>query len=319
MGDIYDGKVWGQLLETNFFMSPYNLAVLLNVDWFQPFSRIRDSVGVLYLSIANLPRNLRYLQENIILLGIIPGPKEPKLNINSYLQPLVDELKEFWYGTEITLSSGRIITSRVCLICVSCDMPAVRKVCGFLGHQARLGCSKCLCEFEHLSSGGLRWSGDFGEWNLRVLEDHRKNCEDSLQCKSNNALAKFTSSCGARFTALLNITYFDPIRNHVIDPMHNLLLGTAKHMIDVWVKVGLLSTHSFSTIEETTSLLTCPCDVGRLPVKIGYSFSGFTADQWKLWTTVYSFIVLKGVLPDNHLRIWLLFVRACSILCSRII
>ena len=101
--------------------------------------------------------------------------------------------------------------------------------------------------------------------------------------------------------------------------MHNLLLGTAKHMIDVWVKVGLLSTQSFTAIEETTSLLTCPCDVGRLPVKIGSSFSGFTADQWKLWTTVYSVIVLKGVLPDNHLRIWLLFVRACSILCCRIV
>ena len=321
MGDIYDGNMWRQLLDTNFFASPYNLAVLLNVDWFQPFSRVRDSVGVLYLTIANLPRDLRYLQENVILLGIIPGPKEPKLHINSYLQPLVDELKEFWSGVQLTLSSGKNFIARVCLICVSCDMPAVRKVCGFVGHQARLGCSKCLCKFEHLPSGGLKClpMGDFGEWNLRTLDEHRKNCEESLQCTNNSSLTKFTSSCGARFSALLNIPYFNPIRNHVIDPMHNLLLGTAKHMIDVWVKVGLLSTQSFTAIKETTSLLTCPCDVGRLPVKIGSSFSGFTADQWKLWTTVYSVIVLKGVLPDNHLRIWLLFVHACSILCCRIV
>jgi len=99
---------------------------------------------------------------------------------------------------------------------------------------------------------------------------------------------------------------------------HNLLLGTAKYMNDVWVKVGLLSTQSYSTIEETTSFLTCPCDIERLPIKVGSSFSGFTADQWKLWTTVYSFIALKGVLPDNHKCIWLLFVCACLILCSRI-
>lgn len=37
---------------------------------------------------------LRYLQENVILLGIIPGPHEPKLNINAFLQPFVDELQQ---------------------------------------------------------------------------------------------------------------------------------------------------------------------------------------------------------------------------------
>ena len=67
------------------------------------------------------------------------------------------------------------------------------------------------------------------------------------------------------------------------------------------------------------SSLICPHDVGRLPLKIGSSFSGFTADQWKIWTIVYSPVALKGVIPDNHLRVWLLFVRACSILCSKII
>ena len=38
-----------------------------------------------------------------------------------------------------------------------------------------------------------------------------------------------------------------------------------------------------------------------------------------MWTTIYSPVALKGILPDNHLRIWLLFVRACTILCTRII
>jgi len=30
---------------------------------------------------------------------------------------------------------------------VTCDLPAGRKVCGFLSHSATLGCSKCLKEF----------------------------------------------------------------------------------------------------------------------------------------------------------------------------
>lgn len=319
MADVYDGKVWKELKETGFFDSPYNLAVTLNVDWFQPYQRVKDSVGVLYLCIANLPRSLRYKQENVILVGIIPGPKEPKLTINSYLAPLVDDLKEFWTGINIMLPSGCNVIVRVCLICVSCDIPAIRKVCGFVGHQARLGCSKCLCEFSHPQGGGLQCSGSFGEWDLRNLEDHKQRSEESLQCKSQNALNKFSSKYGVRFSALLNIPYFNPVRCHVIDPMHNLLLGTSKHMLEVWVKLDLLTTSSFDIIEKAASLLSCPNDVGRLPLKIGSSFSGFTADQWKMWTLAYSAVVLKGVIPDNHLVVWLLFVRACTILCSRVL
>ena len=66
IGDLYDGKVWKDLEQNGFFDSPYNLAVTLNVDWFQPYKRVKDSVGALYLCIANLPCSLRYKQENVI-------------------------------------------------------------------------------------------------------------------------------------------------------------------------------------------------------------------------------------------------------------
>ena len=65
---------------------------MLNVDWMQPFKHTIYSVGVMYLVLMNLPRSERFKRENIILVGVIPGPCEPKLNINSYLSPLVDEL-----------------------------------------------------------------------------------------------------------------------------------------------------------------------------------------------------------------------------------
>ena len=98
--------------------------------------------------------------------------------------------------------------------------------------------------------------------------------------------------------------------------MHNLFLGTSKHMLEVWVKLELLTKNSFDTIEKAASLLSCPNYIGRLPLKIGSLCSGFTADQWKMWTLAYSAVVLKGII---HLRIWLLFVRACTILCSRML
>ena len=41
---------------------------------------IEYSVGAIYLIIQNLPRSMRYKRENVILVGLIPGPKETKIN-----------------------------------------------------------------------------------------------------------------------------------------------------------------------------------------------------------------------------------------------
>ena len=49
------------------------------------------------ITVQNLPRNVRYKPENIILVGVImPGPKEASLNINPYLSPLVLALQQAW-------------------------------------------------------------------------------------------------------------------------------------------------------------------------------------------------------------------------------
>ena len=62
-----------------------------------------------------------------------------------------------------------------------------------------------------------------------------------------------------------------------------------------------------------------PGDVGRIPSNIASSCYGFTADQWRNWTCIFSAVVLKDILPSPHLRCWLLFVKATSILCNRMI
>ena len=85
--DIYDGLVWEEYKE--FLSAPYNYLLTLNVDWFCPFEHGRYSVGAIYITIQNLPASIRNHPDNIILVGIIPGPSEPHLTLNSYLTPLI--------------------------------------------------------------------------------------------------------------------------------------------------------------------------------------------------------------------------------------
>ena len=103
----------------------------------------------------NLPREFGFRKENVLLVGIIPGPKETKHDINAFLAPLVKELLNFWSGVEISIQSlQKCVQVRCALLCVACDIPASRKVCGFLGHSADIGCSKCLKRFPGGGGGG---------------------------------------------------------------------------------------------------------------------------------------------------------------------
>ena len=127
----------------------------MNVDWFEPFECGVYSTGVIYLTILNLPQNERYMIKNIIIIRVIPGPREPKKSINTYLAPLVVELKEAWeHGITVLKADNTSVCIKLALCCVTCDIPTSRKVCGFLSHNDALGCNNCFNKlmFYHLKT-----------------------------------------------------------------------------------------------------------------------------------------------------------------------
>ena len=145
LADIYEGRVWRSLMlieNRPFLALPNNLCFALNVDWFNPFDETPYSAGVIYLIVLNLPKTEHFKIDNMILVGIMPGPQEPK-NCNSFLSPMVDDLKTLYHGVSMR-SYSNLLFIRALLICVCCDLPATRKICGFQNYNAKLGCSKCL-------------------------------------------------------------------------------------------------------------------------------------------------------------------------------
>ena len=99
----------------------------------------------------------------------------------------------------------------------------------------------------------------------------------------------------------MRLPYFDCVRFIIVDPMHNLFLGTAKHIMqNIWLNDTnpLLTEVQLKRIQDKVDEVKFPSSLGRLPNKISISFGGFTADQWKTWTLVMSLYALKGELPD---------------------
>ena len=90
--DVYDGNAWKdfQVYEGVPFLSQSNnFGLILNMDFFKPYKHVNNySMGAIYCVLMNLPRAIRYKPENMLLIGLIPGPKEPDHDINSFLNPL---------------------------------------------------------------------------------------------------------------------------------------------------------------------------------------------------------------------------------------
>ena len=74
---------------------------MLNVDFFQPYKHSTESYGAVYLTLMNLPRSERFKQENVVLVSIIPPFSHEPSSLNTFLRPLVEELKEFWGGVRL--------------------------------------------------------------------------------------------------------------------------------------------------------------------------------------------------------------------------
>ena len=110
--------------------------------------------------------------------------------------------------------------------------------------------------------------------------------------------------------------YYNCIRFVIIDPMHNLLLGTAKHMFSTWTDKGILKSQDLKCTQEHIDSIVVHPDVGRIPNKLEGGSSGMTADQWKNWTIIYSPYILSKFLPKDHYKCWMLFVSAFTILCG---
>jgi hypothetical protein len=165
-GDVMDGSVWrefgslpkqdahgracrdadGKEIRYPCLDVPGNYALSIFVDWFQPWKRVRYSVGVLFACILNLPRAERHKKENLFVIGIFPGGSEKNLSLNSLLEPFKDEMLELHPARGVNMTTAKCPDGRkVCAVCILavCDLPAGKKLCGFVGHNGDKGCSRC--------------------------------------------------------------------------------------------------------------------------------------------------------------------------------
>lgn len=147
--DIFDGEHYQNLRKLNikiegfdslqrlYFDQETDIALGICTDGFCVFDMRNLSAWPILLINYNLPPEIHYKLENFIPVGIIPGPKGVK-DINSFLEPLVEELIELAQGVRATdVVNERTLALRAHLIVAFGDMPAMAKLMRMLGHNGK--------------------------------------------------------------------------------------------------------------------------------------------------------------------------------------
>ncbi|KAL7392227.1 hypothetical protein ABVT39_021488 [Epinephelus coioides] len=163
------------------------------------------------------------------------------------------------------------------------DIPSTRRCGGFVGHGAYRGCHKCLKTFSKKEFGEkMDYSGfERSSWEPHTSKDHTHYAGLSKWARTKAEQKRIERKYGARWSDLFCLSYYDAIRFDIIDPMHNLLLGTARHVFRLWTELGILTTKSLDELQARVENIKVPYEVGRIPLRISSGFTGFTADQWK--------------------------------------
>jgi hypothetical protein len=214
----------------------------LSIDWFNPYhNRISGknaSSGVIVMTCLNLPPEERYKDENVYLVGILPGKKQQS-RLDDFLDILVKELLLYWadgvYYVGIPgQTDPRLI--RAALVQLICDLPAARKVAGFPGHSCKYNCSVCLAPGSQI----MDFDSTHDPNMQRTRDDHLENAikyREILRSQGKKAAEapRSRESKWVRWSVLNDLPYWDPIKCTIEDSMHLILLGLGQfHWRRLW-------------------------------------------------------------------------------------
>lgn len=143
--DFWSGDLCKDLKKKGILGNETDLAFALSTDGVKVFKSRRDfHIWPLILINLNLPPQERYKRRNILVVGFVPGPDNPK-DMDSFLAPLVKEFMALEEGIEGVWNGWRktAFTLRAYICIVSGDMPARATLQGFKGNRALRHCPYC--------------------------------------------------------------------------------------------------------------------------------------------------------------------------------
>ncbi|KAL1299879.1 hypothetical protein AAHE18_18G139200 [Arachis hypogaea] len=179
------GEAWKSFdrIHSDFALEPRNIRLGLCSDGFTPniqFSKPYSCWPVIVIP-YNLPPGMCMKDPYLFLTCLIPGPNNPKANIDVFLGPLIDELNELWNPGVLTydIVEKKNFVLKAALMWTINDFPAYGMLSGWMT-QGRLSCPICMEDTKSftLSHGGKASWFDCHRRFLPTNHPYRRNKND---------------------------------------------------------------------------------------------------------------------------------------------
>jgi len=311
--DIYDGKLYKELMTPNGILSSKNnISLTWNVDGLPLFKSSKFSLWPLYFIINELRYKLRTLKENMIIAGLWFGERKPSMNI--YLKPIIKELMILeQHGVEVQPPMCGSFVSNVVVLAGTCDLPAKCLVLNCIQFNGEHGCSKCLEPGITLTTSARGHTHvypynslhSFGHCENRTKETHYANTREALEESSIVKGVKGPSW-------LMKLKHYDIIRSTSIDYMHCVLLGVMKLLMSLWFN----TTHNHEQyyigrkvglVDKRLCEINPPSIITRRP-RGSEHFKFYKASEYRSFLLYYSLPVLHDILPQEYWNHYACFV-----------
>jgi hypothetical protein len=347
ISDIFDGDRYKELRRKNviveghtqpykYFEDEHQIALGLSADGMCPFKRWTNSCWPLLIINYNLPPDECTHVNNLICIGMVPGPGCPA-DLNSYLQPLIDELLELSQGTAaVDVSQQKLFALQAHLIAVFGNIPAVTKILKFIGHNSCFPCCFCLIPTVPgvTSKGGthrycpLHQPDGFQTNPLNLVLQNHKDCLkvglDALQALNDTTRNKMASKTGIKGVSLLTrVPSISVPSSFPIDLMHMIWLNLVPQLVEMWTgKFNQLDDglESYQLSKSIWNAIGNACKESgpMIPSSFGCKVphlkktGEFIAETWNNFTMLLAPNLLRQRFADQ--RYYQHFVRLVSLL-----
>ncbi|EUC56018.1 transposase family Tnp2 protein, partial [Rhizoctonia solani AG-3 Rhs1AP] len=254
----------------------------------------------------NLPLEERTHVKNMICVGVIPGPQCPA-DINSFLQPLINELRELARGVAtVDVTQHKLFALHAHILAIFGDIPALTKILEFIGHNGCLPCRFCLMP----TPNGFQT--DPLDLPLRIHDNCITTGLKVLKAKNETKQKRLATESGIKgVTLFARVPSISVPRSFPVDLMHMIWLNLIPQLIDFWtgnfndLDNGLedyqLDVNVWDALCEVCvpSRRTIPTSFG-CPVPDPRKRSQFIAETWNVFTTQLGPSILRKRFSDQH-------------------
>ncbi|KAF8741328.1 Transposase family tnp2, partial [Rhizoctonia solani] len=326
----------GKHMPYKYFQEEHEIALGLTLDGACPFKRRTNTCWPILAINYNLPSDERICTENMICVGVIPGPRCPA-DINSFLQPLIDELRELARGVAaVDANQEKLFSLRAHLLTIFGDIPALTKVLEFIGHNGCFPCRFCLMPtIPGPTSGGglhrycpLHQPNGFRMDPLNLPLREHDICIRAglkvLKAKNEAERKQLATESGIKgVTLFARVPSISIPRSFPVDLMHMIWQNLIPQLVELWtgdfndLDNGL---EGYQIDQDVWDALCEACIPSRrtMPTSFGCPVpdprkrSQFIAETWSVFTTQLAPALLRKRFSDQ--RYYCHFVRLVKLL-----